>query len=523
LRLAGDAVDADRWIVPVPDGSHPLVSRFGDALRQAGYSEAGLRQAVGTSSSLTHDPRAIDVARRRLPSGTALDTLIKLFCLGLPMPTDELTHAVGRTTADHLARIGVVTHERESTIPLMAIDAVDDLLIAHDPARRGAPLPGDHVIGLGPAPRTLAALTVRSRARRVLDLGTGSGIHALLALNHCDQVVATDINPKALAYTHFNAALNRLAMPTIRQGDLFQPVADEAFDLIVANPPYVLSPDSSLHFRDSGMVGDDLSHTVVREAARHLNDGAFASILVTWAHREGESWAEPLAGWVRGVGCDALLLHFRTYDPLTYASLWIKEEADFAGTLDRWLAYYRRLGIRAMSSGAVILRRRAGVNWMRSAKVLAAPIQNASDHLLRIFDANDRLSCMPDAEVLEQRFRPHPGHRIHRTGVSGGRSYLVEGQYLETTAGIPLRVSLGELGSRLLRQCDGTRSLRTLTAQLTEMVPHMTSGDVTRGALRIVKQLLALGFLEIDGPALDPRAFIDIESAHRKERSLVTS
>lgn len=380
---------------------------------------------------------------------------------------------------------------------------------------------GDHVIGLGPAPRTLAALTVRSKAGRVLDLGTGSGIQALLALNHCDEVVATDINPRALAYTRFNAALNHLAIPTTRQGNLFEPLAGEAFDLIVANPPYVLSPDSRLHFRDSGMAGDELSRTVVRDAARHLTDGGFASILVSWAHGEDEAWQAPLAGWVRGIGCDALLLHFRTYDPVTYASLWIKEEAEFAETLDRWLGYYRGLGVRAMSSGAVILRRRSGVNWIKSAHVLSAPIQDASQHLLQIFDASDRLSRMPEPELLEQRFRPHPSHRIYRTGVSRGGAYVVEGQYLETIGGIPLRVSLGEFGSRLLGQLDGNRSLRTIASQLTP-TPGMTACNVARSAVQLATRLFAFGFLEIDEAPLDPPGFVDV-GVDRKERSLVTS
>ena len=119
------------------DVSHPLVSQFGDALRRAGYSEARLRQAVGTSSSLTHDPRGSEVARQRLASGNALHTLIKAFCLGLPVPRNELTHAVGAATVDYLVSLALVTWERDTLIPLIAIDAARDLLIAHDPARRG--------------------------------------------------------------------------------------------------------------------------------------------------------------------------------------------------------------------------------------------------------------------------------------------------------------------------------------------------------------------------------------------------
>src|SRR5207302_9149486 len=130
-------------------------------------------------------------------------------------------------------------------------------------------------------------------------------------------------------------------------------------------------------------------------AARHMTGDGFASILVNWAHGEEEAWQAPLASWVRGVGCDALLLRFRTYDPVTYASLWIKEEAEFAETLDRWLSYYDGLGIRAMSSGAVILRCRSGVNWMRVDLMLSAPIENTYQHQLQHFDAFTILVRLP--------------------------------------------------------------------------------------------------------------------------------
>jgi len=504
LRLDREAGDGDRgWVVL----NQALVARFGDVLRQAGYQEGGLRQAVATSSSLAHDPRASEVARRRLADGQPLSTLIRLFCLGLRVPTDQVGEAIYPSRVDQLVEIGVLAEYNGLVQPQMAIDADGEMLIAHDLAHHGRALAGDHVIGLGPAPRTLAALTVRSRVGRVLDLGTGSGIQALLAVAHADEVVATDINPRALAYAHFNAALNKVPTPTIRAGNLFEPVANDHFDLIVANPPYVLSPDSSLQFRDGGMEGDRLSRTVVHEAAAHLNDGGFASMLVSWAHQDGGRWQLPLAGWVEGLGCDALLLHFRTYDPLTYASLWIKDAADVGSALDRWLAYYRRLGIEAMSSGAVILRRRLGLNWTRAIEVKAAPIQGASNHLLRIFAANDRLQTMTDRAVLDRRFRPHAGHRIQRTGVSSDGSYLVQGQVLETATGIPLRVSLGEFGSKLLAKLDGTRRLRMVTSE--------------REGIEIVKQLVGLGFLEMDAVRPRPGTHIDVPSGRDTKRSLV--
>jgi len=128
---------------------------------------------------------------------------------------------------------------------------------------------------------------------------------------------------------------------------------------------------------------------------------------------------------------------------------------------------------------------------------------------------------MTDIELLEQRFRPHPSHRIHRTGISRGGSYVIEDQYLETIGGVPIRISLGEFGARLLERLDGNRSLRTLASQLTP-TRGMTSGDVARSAVQLVTQLFALGFLEIDGSAVDPRGIVDID-VDRRERSLVTS
>ena len=69
--------------------------------------------------------------------------------------------------------------------------------------------------------------TVRGQVERALDLGTGSGIQALVARSHAAEVVATDVNGRALDLARFNARLNGRDGIEFRGGSLFEPVAGE--------------------------------------------------------------------------------------------------------------------------------------------------------------------------------------------------------------------------------------------------------------------------------------------------------
>lgn len=77
---------------------------------------------------------------------------------------------------------------------------------------------------------------------RVLDLCTGSGAIAIAVAKELSsaQVIATELSPQAAALARRNAERNAVAdRVDVRHGDLWQPVAGEVFDLIVANPPYI--------------------------------------------------------------------------------------------------------------------------------------------------------------------------------------------------------------------------------------------------------------------------------------------
>lgn len=80
-----------------------------------------------------------------------------------------------------------------------------------------------------------------NEGERVLDMGTGCGILAVLAAEKASKVVAVDINPHSVACAEKNAELNGVAEKVeTRLGNLFEAVnTDEEFDLILFNAPYL--------------------------------------------------------------------------------------------------------------------------------------------------------------------------------------------------------------------------------------------------------------------------------------------
>lgn len=76
----------------------------------------------------------------------------------------------------------------------------------------------------------------------VLDVGTGPGTIAISMASQLDNTVtvtAVDISPEALIVAHMNRKKLGASVRLLPAGDLFAPVGEEAFDLIVSNPPYI--------------------------------------------------------------------------------------------------------------------------------------------------------------------------------------------------------------------------------------------------------------------------------------------
>jgi HemK-related putative methylase len=126
---------------------------------------------------------------------------------------------------------------------------------------------------------TIDANVVRTDAD-VLDMGTGSGVCAVFAAKRARRVVAIDINSAAVRCARINALLNHVEEKVdVRHGDLFAPVGDERFDLILFNPPFIRGIPKDE--RDCAWRSPDATQRFASELAGHLKPGGYALVLLS--------------------------------------------------------------------------------------------------------------------------------------------------------------------------------------------------------------------------------------------------
>lgn len=207
----------------------------------------------------------------------------------------------------------------------------------HGTLTQSEPVSDDFVLGLGGAGRTLAEITPRHRVRTALDLGTGCGIQAILLARHAEHVVATDFSMRALHLAALTAQLNGVEeIIEFRLGSLFEPVP-ESFDLVVSNPPFVITPqdrDDHLEYRDGGMEGDGIMRTLLAQTPGHLRPDGHAVFLGNWEY--GPDTVDP-TGWVGDAQTSIMVIERERLDPVAYAETWIRD-GGVARATQRWAA-----------------------------------------------------------------------------------------------------------------------------------------------------------------------------------------
>ena len=119
----------------------------------------------------------------------------------------------------------------------------------------------------------------------VLEIGTGSGIVAMYASRLTDNVTVTDINFDACELARENFEANNIENIEILFGNLFEPVKNRKFDVILFNTPYLPTEegeviDDTINYAfDGGLNGRKVIDVFLNEVGNHLNDGGIVQMI----------------------------------------------------------------------------------------------------------------------------------------------------------------------------------------------------------------------------------------------------
>ena len=485
-----------------PDRGGDL-SLLSEALRRAGFTEKAIHDVLEGRNDRQID---LECALRRTAEESPFHSLLRLFILGAAVDEKAARFALLPADVEDLIDSGLIGRADAGLRATARLAPWRDLFLLSDflPAEGESLRPDFVMSGTSPSSISLTRLMFRNQVTKALDLGTGAGIHALLAAAHAERVVATDTNPRALNFARMNARLNGIENVSFRQGSFFEPVAGEKFDLIVSNPPFIISPESSLMFQNPGMGGDAVSELMVRESPAHLDEGGCAVSLISWHHENEDDWPKRPCSWAADTGCDFWLLRASSQSPLGYAANALRQtesihRATYGEQLDKWLDYYRGQGIVRLALGGAILRkRRASLNWVHCEDLAGAAVAtDAGEQIQRVFAAEDFLAGLAsDDALLDYRVALHPDHLLEQKLVAGEGGWVNQALILAPASGIERRATIDTRVLLLLPQCDGRRTVRELIA----IVGESDGTDFATAAasgLPLIKRLLRAGFLVV--------------------------
>jgi hypothetical protein len=484
-----------------------FVAPLREALLAADFTYDRVAEVIGEEAHRALGRNETLPALRRTTSGTPLDSLVRLFLLQTTVTREEADGALPGLV-DRLCNAGLLEQSvsevaaRMDCRPYAADDR--DLWIVSDltPGLDGAPVAvgPDHVLGISSASTSLAQLTMREPVGRALDLGTGCGVQALHLAGHADEVVATDVNTRALWMTRLNAELNG-ADVDVRDGSFFEPVAGERFDLIATNPPFVISPatDERLVYRDSGLPGDRVVEHIVRSGPDHLTDGGWLQVLANWAIVHDRSWDERLASWLRP-DCDALVVQRETLDPSAYVELWLKDSGhhggpDYARRYDTWLSWLEEAGIVGVGFGWINVRLGGG----GSHQLLEWPYdveQPIGPSIREWGEAFADLGGLTDEALLASHLRTREDVQQETVGRPGAED--PEAIVLRQQRGFRRARTADTVEAAFVGACDGDLAVGQLLGALATLLDRDAT-DLAATYLPAVRELIGEGFLTTSG------------------------
>lgn len=181
-----------------------------------------------------------------------------------------------------LEAMGVLLYDEQQKIRLnnMRLIPFEDLLIFCDNLLPDISVKNDHV-WFGDDSIYMSRVLMGIKNKKILDIGTGSGVLSLVMARNGNNVVSVDINIRAVRLAQWNSAINKMEDKIqVVHSDLFSNVY-EKFDLIVSNPPFLPASlvEDGYFFASGGEDGCNIIRKILKSAGTYLNEKGQVYIL----------------------------------------------------------------------------------------------------------------------------------------------------------------------------------------------------------------------------------------------------
>jgi hypothetical protein len=246
----------------------------------------------------------------------------------------------------------------------------------------------------------------------------------------------------------------------------------------------------------------------VTEAAKHLSEHGFATLLVSWvADDEDETEARPL-DWVEDSGCDSWICPIYALDPLDHAVRWnvhLAGKAEpFGHVLDTWKSYLENLGVAIVTEGAVLLHRRAGdENTTRVDVIDDDVVDHAGKQIKRAFEARARLAGLgKPTDLLDERLSLAGHVTLEREIDADGDRPVETADRVQMTEGMNLGIEAPRNTIAVVGALTGKQTLRQVVDAVAERLSlsETDAKRLRRESVDLARELLELGALRFRRP-----------------------
>lgn len=359
---------------PIQSINKQFLKKFREILKKNNYTYDNLLQlGINPFTVALYD---LPILAYRNPPMTSFGILFHLFFLGGVLERKIINRLFSAGDIEELLRIKILEKNEDkffkslvTIIPYQSLYLAGDFILRLDglSARRKKQEELVYPVSLDSV--TLLEMAVCKPVISTLDLGCG--ILSLIALKYSRFVIGIDINPRAVNFSQFNALFNNISNCQFICGDLYQPVENERFDLILANPPYEITLEKTFLYKDGGRYGFQILQKIVESASKHLNKGGICQIISRIGEFAADMKETLIKKWISDENIRFSFRELSKMDIYQYAyaistdKLILDEEVvdyrKYSQSIKKLLDHFNKIYLKNVLFGIITLQKKSGL------------------------------------------------------------------------------------------------------------------------------------------------------------------